>query len=57
LVGCDDIIDLGLEGGSAAGRVIANGTPEQVAAVHGSYSGQFLAGLLPKSRQRAASAS
>ncbi len=53
----DHIIDLGPEGGSAGGRVIASGTPEQVAAVRGSYTGQFLAGLLPKNRRSAVAAS
>jgi excinuclease ABC subunit A len=43
----DRIIDLGPEGGEEGGRVIATGTPEQVAAIAGSYTGQFLAGLLP----------
>jgi excinuclease UvrABC ATPase subunit len=39
----DWIIGLHLGGGSAGGRVIASGTPEQFAAVRGSYTGQFLA--------------
>jgi excinuclease ABC subunit A len=43
----DRIIDLGPEGGEEGGRLIASGTPEQVAAVAESYTGQFLAGLLP----------
>ncbi|MBQ8921771.1 MAG: excinuclease ABC subunit UvrA [Oscillospiraceae bacterium] len=38
----DHIIDLGPEGGSGGGTVIAEGTPEQVAAVPESYTGQFL---------------
>jgi excinuclease ABC subunit A len=38
----DWIIDLGPEGGDDGGRVIATGTPEQVARVTGSYTGQFL---------------
>jgi excinuclease ABC subunit A len=38
----DWIIDLGPEGGDDGGRVIATGTPEQVAKVAGSYTGQFL---------------
>jgi excinuclease ABC subunit A len=42
----DHIIDLGPEGGDAGGWVIAEGTPEEVAAVEGSYTGQFLARLL-----------
>jgi excinuclease ABC subunit A len=53
----DWVIDLGPEGGSAGGRVIATGTPEQVAAVRGSYTGQFLSALLPKRQPRAVVAS
>jgi excinuclease ABC subunit A len=43
----DHIIDLGPEGGSAGGRIVACGTPEEVAAVPESSTGQFLAKLLP----------
>jgi excinuclease ABC subunit A len=43
----DRIIDLGPEGGEEGGRVIATGTPEQVAAVADSYTGQFLTQMLP----------
>jgi excinuclease ABC subunit A len=42
----DWIVDLGPEGGRGGGTVIAEGTPEQVAATAGSYTGQFLAPLL-----------
>ncbi|TKS53586.1 excinuclease ABC subunit UvrA [Luteimonas yindakuii] len=42
----DWVIDLGPEGGHRGGRIIAEGTPEQVAAVPGSYTGQFLARML-----------
>jgi len=42
----DWIIDLGPEGGDAGGEVIAEGTPEQVAKVAGSYTGQFLKKLV-----------
>lgn len=42
----DWIIDLGPEGGDKGGYVVAAGTPEQIAAVSGSYTGQFLAPLL-----------
>jgi excinuclease ABC subunit A len=43
----DWIVDLGPEGGEAGGEVIATGTPEQVAAVDESYTGQFLRAELP----------
>jgi excinuclease ABC subunit A len=42
----DHVIDLGPEGGSGGGRVIAQGTPEEVARVKGSHTGQFLAKIL-----------
>lgn len=42
----DHIIDLGPEGGIDGGHVIAEGTPEEVALVANSYTGQFLRGLL-----------
>ena len=38
----DHIIDLGPEGGTEGGYVVAAGTPEQVAAAEGSYTGQYL---------------
>jgi excinuclease ABC subunit A len=43
----DRLIDLGPEGGDEGGRKIAAGTPEQVAAVPESYTGGFLAQMLP----------
>ena len=42
----DHIIDLGPEGGIDGGYVIADGTPEEIAAVTNSYTGQFLRELL-----------
>ena len=42
----DWIIDLGPEGGARGGSIVAEGTPEQVAKVRESYTGQFLAPLL-----------
>ena len=42
----DWIIDLGPEGGAAGGKLIAQGTPEQVAQVPGSYTGQYLREIL-----------
>ncbi|WP_311452226.1 excinuclease ABC subunit UvrA [uncultured Rothia sp.] len=47
VVKCADwIIDMGPEGGSGGGTVIAEGTPEQVARVKGSHTGAFLAEIL-----------
>jgi excinuclease ABC subunit A len=50
----DYVIDLGPEGGDAGGRVVARGTPEEVAAVRESYTGRFLADLLPRTAARRA---
>ena len=44
----DHIIDLGPEGGNRGGTIVAQGTPEQVAKVEGSYTGQYLRPLLEK---------
>ena len=42
----DHIIDIGPEGGDAGGRIVATGTPEQVAAAKKSYTGRYLKGIL-----------
>ena len=42
----DYIIDLGPEGGDRGGSVVACGTPEQVALVESSYTGQYLKKIL-----------
>ncbi|MCB1705160.1 MAG: excinuclease ABC subunit UvrA [Halioglobus sp.] len=52
----DWIVDLGPEGGSGGGRIIAKGTPEAVAKTKGSYTGQFLAPMLKKKRNRSKAA-
>ncbi len=44
----DYIIDLGPEGGSGGGKIVASGTPEKVAKTKGSYTGQYLAPMLEK---------
>ncbi|MBK1703665.1 excinuclease ABC subunit UvrA [Halochromatium glycolicum] len=44
----DWIIDLGPEGGDQGGRIVATGTPEQIAACAASYTGQFLKPLLAR---------
>ena len=48
----DWVIDLGPEGGEAGGRLIAAGTPEEVAEVEASYTGQYLKRVLPERRRR-----
>jgi excinuclease ABC subunit A len=47
----DWIVDMGPEGGNGGGRVIAEGTPEQVALVEDSYTGQFLAPVLARGKR------
>jgi excinuclease ABC subunit A len=48
----DWIIDLGPEGGEEGGRIVAQGTPEQVARVKKSYTGQALAGYFAGNGKR-----
>ncbi len=50
----DCVVDLGPEGGSGGGNIIATGTPEEVARVPGSYTGQFLAEYLPGAAKKRA---
>ena len=50
----DWIIDLGPEGGTRGGTIVASGTPEQVMNVPASHTGQYLAPLLKKRPQRKA---
>ena len=45
---CDHIIDLGPEGGTAGGNIVAVGTPEDIAACEKSHTGRFLNPLLEK---------
>ena len=49
----DYIIDLGPEGGHEGGRVVATGTPEQIAKAPGSYTGHFLQPVLASGRSHA----
>ena len=44
----DWILDMGPEGGDGGGQIVAEGTPEDIAAAPDSYTGRFLAPLLPK---------
>jgi len=48
----DWVIDLGPEGGDKGGEIIATGTPEQIASMDYSYTGQFLARMLRKAQHR-----
>ena len=50
----DWIVDLGPEGGDGGGRIVAEGTPEQVAANKASYTGRYLKRALGEPRRRAA---
>jgi excinuclease ABC subunit A len=50
----DWIVDLGPEGGEAGGEVIASGTPEEIAEVDESFTGQFLRAVLPAKKTAAA---
>ena len=47
---CDYIIDLGPEGGEEGGRIVAQGTPEEVAASGRSHTGRYLRGVLDGGR-------
>jgi excinuclease ABC subunit A len=48
----DRLIDLGPEGGDEGGEVVATGTPEDVAAVEGSYTGRFLTELVAPAKPK-----
>ncbi len=48
----DWLIDLGPEGGEGGGQIVAQGTPEQVAQVAKSYTGQYLKSVLDRDKQR-----
>jgi excinuclease ABC subunit A len=50
----DWIIDLGPEGGDGGGRILAEGTPEDVAAIDASFTGRYLRNVLGKKVKRAA---
>jgi excinuclease ABC subunit A len=50
----DYVIDLGPEGGDAGGDILAEGTPEEVADVPRSYTGQFLKKILARDQARSA---
>ncbi|HEV2161048.1 MAG TPA: excinuclease ABC subunit UvrA [Stellaceae bacterium] len=48
----DWIVDLGPEGGSGGGRIVATGTPEQIAAAKGSYTGDYLKTYLARNSEK-----
>ena len=48
---CDYVIDLGPEGGSGGGTLVCEGTPEEICQCEVSYTGQYLAPVLQKSRR------
>ena len=48
---CDYVIDLGPEGGSGGGTLVCEGTPEDICQCEKSYTGQYLAPVLKKSRR------
>ncbi len=48
----DWVLDLGPSGGEGGGRIVAEGTPEAVAATPESHTGRFLAPMLPAARER-----
>jgi excinuclease ABC subunit A len=51
VIKCADwVVDLGPEGGGEGGEIVAEGPPEAIAQTPGSYTGKFLAEVLPKSR-------
>jgi len=49
----DHVLDLGPGGGVRGGEVVAQGTPEEVAAVERSYTGQYLKPMLERQREAA----
>lgn len=49
---CDYLIDFGPEGGTGGGKVIAKGTPEEVADTEGSHTGEYLSKLLRKKKKK-----
>jgi excinuclease ABC subunit A len=53
----DKVIDLGPNGGHGGGEIVASGTPEEVATVKESYTGQFLSKLLKKPKPNTKSSS
>lgn len=47
ILSADYVIDLGPEGGEKGGKLVATGSPEDIASISGSFTGQYLSQLLP----------
>jgi len=47
IMSADYVIDLGPEGGEKGGKLVATGSPEEIASISGSFTGQYLSQLLP----------
>jgi excinuclease ABC subunit A len=56
IAAADFVLDLGPEGGEAGGRVVACGTPEEIADSRESRTGRYLAEVLGREREAAAGA-
>jgi excinuclease ABC subunit A len=50
----DWIVDLGPEGGARGGRLVAEGTPEEIAAIAESHTGRYLARVFGREKEREA---
>jgi excinuclease ABC subunit A len=48
IMSADYVVDLGPEGGEKGGKLVATGSPEEIASISGSFTGQYLTQLLPK---------
>jgi excinuclease ABC subunit A len=51
----DYVIDFGPEGGASGGRIVAKGTPEEVADTKGSYTGEYLDKVLRRHAKKRSS--
>ena len=47
IMSADHVIDLGPEGGEKGGKLVATGSPEEIASISGSFTGRYLSKLLP----------
>ena len=48
----DYLIDFGPEGGASGGKVVAKGTPEEVADIEGSYTGEYISKVLQRHEKK-----